>query len=52
MAKQELLDNLKINLYPTNILYNKKGEVVFKSEGYNENTISSLRKAIEGIINN
>jgi thiol-disulfide isomerase/thioredoxin len=52
MAKQDLLDSLKINLYPTNILYNKKGEVVFKSEGYDINTITSLRKAIEEIIKN
>jgi thiol-disulfide isomerase/thioredoxin len=52
IAKKELFDSLKINLYPTNILYNTKGEVVFKSEGYDENTITSLRKAIEVIIKN
>lgn len=50
LPNKDLITGLDISLYPTNILFNAKGEILFRSEGYYENTINSLRKEIEKLI--
>lgn len=52
LPNQSIIQSLKINLYPTNILYNKKGEIVFRSEGYDEKSIETLRNEINKLLNN
>nr|MBC7611727.1 TlpA family protein disulfide reductase [Pseudopedobacter sp.] len=50
LPNEELSKSLEITLYPTNILFNKDGKVVFKAEGYTENNLDSLKREIEKLI--
>lgn len=52
LSNPDIIENLRIKLYPTTIIYNKKGEIVFRSEGFDEHTISSIENKIEELVKN
>jgi thiol-disulfide isomerase/thioredoxin len=50
IPNKKYIEDLSINLYPSNILYNKQGQIVYRSEGYDEKSIALLKNALEKLI--
>ena len=46
-AKEIVQKNYKVAMFPTHVVINKDGKVVFHTSGYNPTTISAIEKNIK-----
>ncbi len=44
---QNIIEDFKIQIFPTNIVINRRGEIIFKREGYDEDIDMKLNRAVE-----